>query len=221
MDFKSIVNTDRLYWLGRYTERVYTTVQHYSKSYDIMIENADEYKHYCNSLDIPDIYTDADHFLKDYPYNEANPDSIISNLTRAYDNAIELREEITSESLAYVQLCIYEMNKCAQSAAPMLEFQHITDYILAFWGCADDLIEDENTRNLIKVGKRVERIDLFGRLHAPKEDCVREIHRLSGRINRCSLHYNKTALENLLEISEAEEIDYDRMVKEVDSILEV
>lgn len=221
MDIKSIVKTDRLYWLGRYTERVYTTVQNYSKSYDIMIENGEEYKHYCRSLDIPDIYGDAETFLKEYPYNEENPDSIRSNLIRAYDNAIELREEITSESLAYIQLAIYEMNKCTQSSAPMLEFQHIEDYILAFWGCADDQIEDENTRNLIKVGKRIERIDLFGRLHADKRDVVREIHRLCGRIDRCSLHYNKQVLANLLALIEEEEIDYDRLVKEVDSILEV
>lgn len=221
MDFKSIIKTDRLYWLGRYTERVYTTVHNYARSYDIMIENGSEYKHYCESLDIPDIYGDAETFLREYPFNEENPDSIRSNLIRAYDNAIELREEITSESLAYIQLAIYEMNKCAMSCAPMLEFQRITDYILAFWGCADDMIEDENTRNIIKVGKRVERIDLFARLHAEKQDLIREVHRLSGRIERCALHYNKEVINHLLALSEQDNMNYDLMVKEVDSILEV
>ena len=40
-----------------------------------------------------------------------NPDSIISNLNRAYDNAIVLRESIGSETLSFIQLAIYEMNK--------------------------------------------------------------------------------------------------------------
>ena len=43
----------------------------------------------------------------------------------------------------------------------MLHFQKITDAILAFWGCVDDQIDDENTRNIIKIGKRVERLDLL------------------------------------------------------------
>ena len=35
-----------------------------------------------------------------------NPDSIISNLNRAYDNAIVLRESIGSETLSYIQLSL-------------------------------------------------------------------------------------------------------------------
>ncbi len=219
MGIKSIVNTDRLYWLGRYLERVYTTAIHYEKRYDIMIEHEDRYKKYCKAFDIPDIYENGEQFLRDYPFDKANPDSIRSNLERAYDNAIELREEIGSEALSYIQLAIYEMDRGASSEAPMMEFQKLTDNILAFWGCIDDMIEDENTRNLLKVGKRVERVDLYGRLHAPKADIVREVHRLGGRIDRCNLHYNKDVIVRLNQLIEEDEIDYDRLVREVDSIV--
>ena len=34
----SVEQTDRLYWLGRYTERVYTTMKLYFRTYDTMIE---------------------------------------------------------------------------------------------------------------------------------------------------------------------------------------
>lgn len=221
MDIKSGIKTDRLYWLGRYLERVYTTILNYEKSYDIMIEQEEEYKRYCKAFDIPDIYGSAEKFLRAYPFDIKNPDSIRSNLGRAYDNAVELREEIGSESLSYIQLAIYEMNKGAVSKAPMMEFQRITDNILAFWGCIDDMIEDHNTRNLLKVGKRVERIDLLGRLHADKQDIVREIHRLSGRIQRCILHYNQDVIVSLNRMAEEEEMDYEKIVQEVDSILEV
>ncbi|WP_243159453.1 alpha-E domain-containing protein [Clostridium sp. SM-530-WT-3G] len=35
MGIISIEQSDRLYWLGRYTERVYTTLRIFSKSFDI------------------------------------------------------------------------------------------------------------------------------------------------------------------------------------------
>lgn len=93
---------------------------------------------------------------------------MISNLKRAYDNAIVLREEIGSESLSHIQLAIYEMQKAGMSEAPMLEFQKVLDNLMAFWGIVDDEIASENVRNILKVGKRVERIDLYGRLHSSR-----------------------------------------------------
>lgn len=65
---------------------------------------------------------------------EDNPDSIFSNLNRAYDNVIVLREEIGSEALSYSQLVIYDMNKAKISRAPLIEMQRVIDNILAFWG---------------------------------------------------------------------------------------
>lgn len=82
-----------------------------------------------------------------------NPDSIISNLNRAYDNAIVLRESIGSEALSNVQLAIYDMNRAADSSFPLIEMQRIIDNILDFWGIADDQIDSEQIRNIIKAGE--------------------------------------------------------------------
>lgn len=38
MGIKSVVNADRLYWLGRYSERVYTTLKLFARSFDQLIE---------------------------------------------------------------------------------------------------------------------------------------------------------------------------------------
>ena len=85
MGIISLEQQDRLYWLGRYTERVYTTLRMYSQSYDMMIDEiTDSYQEFCKMIDIPDIYGSKDEFKKKYPFDESNPDSIISNLTRAY-----------------------------------------------------------------------------------------------------------------------------------------
>lgn len=221
MGVKSVENIDRLYWLGRYSERVYTTIKRYGQSFDSMIEEGmEEYEEFCQSLDIPNVYHSVEEFRTKYPFGQDDPNSIYSNLKRAYDNAIELREEIGSETLAYIQLAVYELNKAAISDAPMIEFQNILDDILAFWGIVDDQIEDEETRNIIKIGKRVERIDLYGRLKVDRNDMRREVHRLNGRIGRTGLRYNKQALSRLNELTEAENLNYFEIVKEIETILE-
>ena len=38
MGIISLDQVDHLYWLGRYTERVYTILKIYAKSFDLMIE---------------------------------------------------------------------------------------------------------------------------------------------------------------------------------------
>ena len=95
MGIISVDRADRLFWLGRYTERVYTTIRLYSDSFDELIDGiADNYVDFCKMIDIPDVYGSKEVFEEKYPFDETNPDSIISNLNRAYDNAIELRDEI-------------------------------------------------------------------------------------------------------------------------------
>lgn len=220
MGIISLEQTDGLFWLGRYSERVYTTIRLYSRSYDRMLdENAGGYEEFCKNLDIPNIYRSSEDFKVRYPFDKEDPNSIMSNLLRAYDNAIVLRETIGSETLSYIQLAIYEMNKAEQSQAPLIEMQKVMDNILAFWGIVDDIMDDENSRNIIKVGKRVERIDLYGRLHQPRENLVREVSRLAGRIGRCNINYDKSVILNLLELVQAPELDYYSIVNEIEKIL--
>lgn len=221
MGIKSVMNTDRLFWLGRYSERVYTTLKLFSQSFDSLIEECgQDYGSFCDSLEIPNIYGDKDDFIETYAFSRQDPNSIRSNLLRAYDNAIELREEIGSECLCFIQLAIYEMDAAGRSQAPLLHFQKITDAILAFWGCVDDQIDDENTRNIIKIGKRVERLDLCARLGKDRVAITRELHRLAGRIDRTELMYDKAALAQLKELVEAPRLDYGEIVRTVERLVE-
>lgn len=220
MGIISVEQTDRLYWLGRYTERVYTTMRLYFVTYDTMIDQIKrEYKGFCKKLDIPDIYQSSEDFCRRYAFDDTDINSMLSNLMRAYDNAIVLREEIGSEALSYIQLCIYEMQKASISKAPLIEFQKILDNLMAFWGICDDQILSENVRNIIKVGKRVERIDLYARLERDKEDLSREIHRLTGRIQRCNLKYNIRILDQLNAEILCETLDYPSILQEISRIL--
>ena len=220
MGIISVEQASRLYWLGRYTERVYSTIRMFFKSYDKMIDKEqDSYITFCSSVDIPNIYQSKEDFLKRYPFDEANPDSIISNLNRAYDNAIVLRESISTEALSYIQLAIYEMNRAAKSSAPLFELQHVLDEILAFWGSIDDRIDSEEIRNIIKSGKRIERIDLYARLGAKKEEIRREVHRMIPRVIKSGIPYQKEKLEKVKELAEQEQLNYYEIVSNVEAIL--
>lgn len=220
MGIISVEQSDRLYWLGRYLERVYTTTCLYATRYDIMIDgDTTSYADFCRNLDIPNIYQSPEDFRQTYAYSAEDENSIYSNLMRAYDNAIELRETIGSEALSYIQLAIYDMNRAKISEAPLVDLQRVMDNIHAFWGVIDDEVDDEKSRNTMLIGKRVERIDLYGRLQLSKKQMVREVQRLSGRIDRSSLVYQKKVLEDLQKLVEPENLNYYRIVQEVEQIL--
>ena len=221
MDIISVENADRLYWLGRYSERVFTTIRLFSASFDDMIDTKlDSYEDFCRRLEIPNIYTSGADFIRRYCFDPEVPDSIMSNLTRAYDNAITLREEIGSETISYIQLAVYDLNKAGESPAPLIQLMKVVDNLFAFWGIVDDQIDSENVRNIIKVGKRVERLDLYARLHMPREEMQREIDRLSGRIPRTCLKYSQSTLDTIKELVNSEKIDYYKVVEVTESILE-
>ena len=222
MGIVSVEQADHLYWLGRYTERIYTTLRFYCKSFDAMIDEAiDSYQKFCESIDIPNIYASKEDFIRRYPFDAENPDSIISNLNRAYDNAIVLRESIGSEALSYIQLAIYDMHKASASSSPLIELQYIMDHILSFWGIADDQIDSEQVRNMIKAGKRIERIDLYARLKVSRKELRKEVRRMVPRVERSGLPYDKAKLGRMKSLVESPDLDYYTIVSNVEAIIGV
>ena len=226
MGIISLEQTNRLYWLGRYSERVYTTIRLYAKCYDDMIDDIGEnYADFCRMLEIPNIYKDKEDFNQRYGFDESDPNSILSNLIRAYDNAVVLREEMGSETLSYIQLAIYAINKAKISQAPLLELQNVEANILAFWGIADDFIESETIRNIIRTGKRVERIDLYARLKLGVKELKSELRRMHTRLVSSGMHYNEACLDRLIalieHIDETAVVDYEGIVKNVENLVMV
>ena len=220
MGIISVEQVDHLYWLGRYTERVYTTLKIYSESFDRMIdESEDSYQKYCDSLDIPNIYESKEDFLKRYPFDISVPDSIISNLNRAYDNAIVLRETIGSEALSYIQLSIYAMNNASVSDAPLIDLQQIMDDLLSFWGLVDDQIDSDQIRNIIKAGKRIERIDLYARLEVEKPRLVREVRRMIPRVLRSGMKYDDMSLSRVSTLINDVNLDYEKIITNVEKVI--
>lgn len=188
MGIISMEKVDHLYWLGRYTERVYTTLRMFFHIYDKMIEQPEGiYAKYCERLNIPNIYTSNRQFVRSYLFGEDNPDPVLSNMKRAYDNAVVLRDELSSTVLSYVQLALDTFESCRKTTAPLLELQQVIDYLLAFWGGADDYVEQEDCRNILKCGKYVERLDLCIRLDYHTKDLEKEYRKLCNRLEKTNL----------------------------------
>ena len=195
----SAENSERLFWLGRYSERAFTGLRVFCEQFSFMQAGNDSAQRIC--------------------FDESNPESIASSLNRAYDNAIVLRDEIGSDTFSYIQLAVYEMKNASHSRTPLLGLQKVIDNIAAFWGMADDSIEDEHARNIIKLGKRVERVDLYARMNANSEDIRREIRRLGYRIAKTGLHYNPETLEKLNALASEAKLDCRSIVREVESLV--
>jgi hypothetical protein len=191
----SIDKASQLYWLGRYTERVYTSLHLLRKHYDLMIDtDQEDYKIFCSQMGIQNGYTSADDFMEKYLYDDANSESIVNMLERAKDNAILLRKEITSETLSFIELAIAHMNRCKAEKRGINDLQPLTDLMLAFWGSIDERIFATYIRNILKFGKYLECTDLHIRFHYPFPR-VKEIYdRMLETIDKECYIYDELAL---------------------------
>ncbi len=163
----SATKANRLYWLGRYVERVYLTLHLLRRCYDRMIDGEPkDYEEFYKKFDINNDYTDNETFRLGQMYDTNNPCSILSGLECANDNAIVLREEIKSESLSYIQMSLSLIKRLAEKQEKNITaLQPITDYLLAFFGSIDERVFDERIRNIIKMGKLVENLDIHVRFN--------------------------------------------------------
>ncbi|MBQ0075395.1 MAG: alpha-E domain-containing protein [Prevotella sp.] len=154
---------NRLYWLGRYVERVYMTLHLLRRVYDKMIDGQPEdYESFWQKLDMTDSYASTSEFTLGMMYDDKNPSSLMSSLNSAMDNAIMLREDIKSETMSYIEMSIALMKKYRSEAmSNITNLQSVTDWMLAFGGSAAQRIDDPKVLSLIAIGQKTEKIDIM------------------------------------------------------------
>ncbi len=162
---------NRLFWLGRYAERVYISLHLLRRYYDRVIDgNITDLKEYYKYLGVNTYGKDeeSEEFQIDQLYSPDNICSIASSLAGANDNGIILRHDITSESLSYIQMSKSLLEECGSVREQNItHLQPITDNMLAFFGSIDERVFDERIRKSLKVGRFVENIDLHIRFCYP------------------------------------------------------
>lgn len=197
MGIITIEKANHLYWLGRYSERVFSTIEIFMEYYDMMIDQDENVFHsFCNRLEIIDNYKDSDDFCERYVFDKQNFDSIISNLSRAYDNAVVLREEISSDTLCYIELPL-KVLETRDKEAIALKLQRVKDHLYSFWRSIDDNVDSEACRNIMKCGKYAERLDLYYRFGDQKEDIAKQTAKLENRVHKLQSEYNLEGLTTI------------------------
>ena len=164
---------DNLYWLGRYTERAFTTLVQFFPFYDrVMDENPNAFRPFARALDLPEDFEDFDAFIHSFLYDGDNPDSVRSAIVAAFNNAVILRPELSSRLLQYVELAMTNITDAAErsaSAEDIYAQRDVADNMLAFWGGIENSVVSRQLKAFIFIGKYIERIDLYTRFHLPLE----------------------------------------------------
>ena len=198
MDHVTLSTQNRLFWLGRYSERVYTTIQVMLEQCDQLIDGAaPDYKELCKKLGISCDYADAEDFCRRFLFDAASPVSVTSNVENMLGNGMVLREIVSTPTLAYLQMAHNAMELASQSDGAGIQLQWVLDDIMAFRGSMDDAVENEKARNIVKAGELVERVSLMIRLGWHLENLDRELRKLMSRLYKTHLTTDEAALDVL------------------------
>ncbi|MCM1228302.1 MAG: alpha-E domain-containing protein [Clostridium sp.] len=208
----STEHSSRIYWLGRYTERAFTTLKSLERLYDKVIDRDPvHYRKYLDCFGLNDIYGDYKNFFHSFIFDKNNSCSVKYSLERAYDNGIELREEISTDALAYLQLAKDKLKSAENTPQGLvIALMPLEDILYGFHGCFNDHVYSEEIRDIFLCAKYVERVELYIRLKYRTEKIVSEFDRMCEFLERIPenspYRYNRDILENLNRIVYSENL---------------
>ena len=187
-NYISMTKINNLFWLGRYAARVDATLRYLAEWYDTMLDGlAFDYEEFCYNLEIPCPYKSHYQFMRSYVFSKKNPDSIRSAAELMLGNGMVLRETIGSDTLSYLQMTVYAIDRAAITTNPWLGFQKVCDLLMAFAGRCDIYIEQQDIRDIIKCGACIERISLYLCFGYPEEALLKDLQKLMTYTARLSL----------------------------------
>ena len=214
-----------LYWLGRYAERVSAQMHFLRHYYDLCLDEGheDAIHQYCSKLHLPICTRDRDAFLVEHLFGD-QCGSLRHTLNCLNDNSIVLREELTTNTIAYVNLCVATLKHSDHKKDVNINsLQPISDYILAFWGSVLQHVTNGATLDMLFIGKRIEFIDMYSRFGEKHSRLAAEWRNMDRRLDRQSFLVNKDSRMALREIFfEHESIpDQNAMLAALNSLISV
>ncbi|MFT8639520.1 MAG: circularly permuted type 2 ATP-grasp protein [Bifidobacterium sp.] len=175
---------DNLYWLGRYTERVFTTIGQFFPFYDLVMDTQVEaFKPFAHALDLPEDFDDFDAFIHSFLYDEHNPNSVRCAMQSAFNNAVVLRPELGSNLVQYVEMAVNTITDAAHSGLKsdnIYRQRDIGDHMLSLWGGVENSALDPVLKSFLFIGKYLERIDLYTRFGLPEASLEAPLKKLAA-----------------------------------------
>ena len=158
----SASKANSLFWLGRYEERVYITLHLLRKCHDKMIDGElEDYLPIWRNLDTTGAYQTIEEFTLGIMYDDSNSSTVMTAQTKAMDNAILLREDILSETLSYLEMSLALLKECKKKQEKnVICLQPVIDWSLAFWGSAQQRLQNHKALYIMSIGRNVENLDM-------------------------------------------------------------
>lgn len=196
MDTSTISKNNRLFWLGRYTERVYQGVVNIRMMQDSILDN--------EPLDVPDFrrkigiisttFLSPEDFCERYAFDRNVSESLLSTGDTMLGNGIVLRDILGSQTLSYIEMAMSALEEASKSQSSDIQLQWVLDDIMAFRGSFAEYIEESEVRNTIRCGASVERVGSYIRLEVEDALLIKELKKLQTRLHRTHLEYNNDSL---------------------------
>lgn len=206
----SPAKANHLFWLGRYAERLFAQLHFLRRYYDLCLDEGreDALQIYCRKLSLAECAADREIFLHRHLF-ENTPGSLLYCLECLNDNSIVLREELTTASISYVNLCVATLNHCRHKQdINIVRLQPITDYLLSFWGSVFQHVTNIAALDMLFVGKHVEYIDMYSRFDYPFRRVAAEWESLDHRLGHMEDMVDNRCRNSLREIF-SQESDYE------------
>ena len=212
----SASKANKLFWLGRYAERTYLNLHLLRACYDKMIDgNGDAYDEYCNNLSLDVDFETPSNFVRSFLYDKQNPFSISAELEFANDNAMVLREEITSETLGYIQMSLAHINSLAEvNEIHISELQPVTDNLLSLWGSIEERDLNDYVLAILMVGKMIEQIDIRVRFDYPYDRVELLYERLKTHLRYVPYIYDVEVVEQIDKLLTAKKYCHETFYKD-------
>lgn len=215
---------NRLFWLGRYAERVYQGVETVGKLHDMMLDEEEiDLEGFCHKIGVVCEFKSPEEFCKRYPFDRTFGGSIICAADAMLGNGMVLRELLGSPTLSYLQMTVSALELASKSKSCAVELQWALDDIMAFRGSYAEFIEEESTRNTIRCGASVERLGTMLRFDGTEEAIKKECKKLVHRLEKTYLGFDATKLEYITEFISSEEEGLNRfeLIGSVESLFQV
>ncbi|WP_339902310.1 alpha-E domain-containing protein [uncultured Cyclobacterium sp.] len=168
-----------IYWLGRYMERAENYARFINVNFNLMLDSPpdlkeqweplimatgdhEQYKFRNQTFDMQEVI----YFLA---FDQNNPNSIISSVSNARENARMIRENLTKETWEKLNETYHFVNKAANGKIwkkedPRNFFEDVKSQILLSYGLADNTVARTEGWHFRQLGQYLERADKTSRI---------------------------------------------------------